>query len=67
MVVSNCGAVNNRLAYVSEMIGHGVKLDSFGACLHNKDFPPDAKAQSIPWKIKITTLEKCVQSTTSDC
>ena len=37
MFVSNCGASNNRLEYVRELMANGITVDSFGRCMHNAD------------------------------
>eukprot|EP00727_Mastigamoeba_balamuthi_P010251 m51a1_g5849 hypothetical protein (766) ;mRNA; r:327797-331385 len=39
VIISNCGAHNNRLEYIKELQNNGVTVHSFGRCLHNKDFP----------------------------
>eukprot|EP01112_Ceratiomyxa_fruticulosa_P010385 TRINITY_DN2748_c0_g1_i1.p1 TRINITY_DN2748_c0_g1~~TRINITY_DN2748_c0_g1_i1.p1 ORF type:complete len:392 (+),score=75.01 TRINITY_DN2748_c0_g1_i1:110-1177(+) len=41
LVVSNCAAtLNKRLEYVKELMNY-IKVDSYGKCLHNTDFPDD--------------------------
>ena len=37
MFVSNCGAANNRLEYVRELMANGITVDSFGRCMHNAE------------------------------
>jgi alpha-1,3-fucosyltransferase 10 len=37
-IASNCGPLNNRNDYVTELMKH-IKVDSYGKCMHNKDFP----------------------------
>ena len=38
-VISNCNAHNNRLEYLKELMDNGVSVDSYGSCMHNKEFP----------------------------
>jgi len=39
-VASNCNTASNRDVYVSELMRH-IQVDSYGACLHNTDFPQE--------------------------
>jgi hypothetical protein len=38
-VAKNCRSSNNREQVVQALMNVGVKVDSFGGCMHNKDFP----------------------------
>ncbi len=38
-VAQNCRSSNHREQFVEAVMGAGVRVDSFGGCLHNKDFP----------------------------
>jgi hypothetical protein len=38
-VAKNCKSSSNREHVVQSIINAGVKVDSFGGCMHNKDFP----------------------------
>jgi hypothetical protein len=38
-VAKNCRSSNHREQFVEAVMGAGVRVDSFGGCLHNKDFP----------------------------
>lgn len=40
-VASNCNTASDRDVYVSELMRH-IRVDSYGACLHNMDFPKEA-------------------------
>ena len=35
--ISNCGAINLRLQALEKLEKFGVKIDSYGACRHNRD------------------------------
>jgi hypothetical protein len=38
-VAKNCRSSNHREQFVEAVMGAGVRVDNFGGCLHNKDFP----------------------------
>ncbi len=38
-VAKNCRSSNHREPFVEAVMGAGVRVDSFGGCMHNKDFP----------------------------
>jgi hypothetical protein len=38
IVTSNCGGANFRLSAVQAMQDMGIQVDSYGQCMHNKDF-----------------------------
>jgi alpha-1,3-fucosyltransferase len=38
-VANNCKSSNNREQAVQSIMNAGMKVDSFGGCIHNKDFP----------------------------
>ncbi len=38
-VAKNCKSSNNREHVVRSIMNAGIKVDSFGGCMHNKDFP----------------------------
>ncbi|XP_075217380.1 alpha-(1,3)-fucosyltransferase 10 [Lycorma delicatula] len=41
-IQSNCNTPSNRDSYVAELMKH-IKIDSYGVCLRNKDFPDNLK------------------------
>lgn len=38
-VISNCGATSFRLQAIEKLQELGIRVDSYGICAHNKDFP----------------------------
>ena len=50
-VASNCKTLNNRENYVAKLREY-IPVDSFGRCLHNKDFPTNATGK----KAKVDTI-----------
>jgi hypothetical protein len=38
-VAKNCRSSNHREQFVEAVMGAGVRVDNFGGCMHNKDFP----------------------------
>lgn len=50
---SNCNDLNSRDRYVSELMKY-IKVDAYGRCLHNKDFPGGDQGG----KSKIETIGK---------
>ncbi len=38
-VANNCKSSNKREQVVQSIMNAGIKVDSFGGCIHNKDFP----------------------------
>ncbi|KAI8820992.1 uncharacterized protein EV422DRAFT_48540 [Fimicolochytrium jonesii] len=54
--ISNCGARNNRKEVVEELMKY-IKVDSFGACLHNQDIP-DYAIDLNPWDQKTAVLKR---------
>jgi hypothetical protein len=40
-VAKNCQSSNHREQFVEAVMGAGVRVDSFGGCMHNKDFPAE--------------------------
>eukprot|EP00833_Pecoramyces_ruminatium_P008992 jgi/Orpsp1_1/1183024/evm.model.c7180000083548.1 len=54
--ISNCGARNERLEYLRELMRY-TKIDSFGMCAHNKEVYPEDDATSA-WDTKMNTIRK---------
>jgi hypothetical protein len=42
-VANNCKSSSNREHVVGSIMNAGIKVDSFGGCMHNKDFPSGHK------------------------
>jgi hypothetical protein len=38
-VAKNCRSSNHREQFVEAIMGAGVRVDNFGGCMHNKNFP----------------------------
>jgi len=57
--ISNCGAKNNRLEVLKELMKHLPRIDSFGRCLHNTGSANGKKLELLqPYKFTFA-FENC--------
>lgn len=47
-IQTNCNALNQREKYVEELMQY-IKIDSYGSCLKNKEFPFDDNRHKEGW------------------
>lgn len=52
-VASNCGPRNGRNEYVQALMNAGIKVDSYGSCLHNKNFNFSGDTHSPRAKLEV--------------
>jgi len=55
VMISNCGGTNGRIDYIHLMTEAGLKIDSYGRCIHNRDLPQRQGSHFMATKISLQT------------